>query len=173
VDRLPNEAEIDGYPPDEVAPHSLSFSSHVPPSAAVRSGCRRCITNVAGERNRVEPGAHASPPLTRTVACAIQKHAAAVEDYLPRRETRTPNRWRLRPPPPQAFRLALRLPRTTRKRGFNLEALRARCSANLGQESSSRNPPLAKIPATSEENSRCQGQLGSETRPRRSSLVTV
>jgi hypothetical protein len=47
------------------------------------------------------------------------------------RTKRTPSRWRLRPPPPQAFRLALRLPRTTRRRGFNLEALRARCSTNL------------------------------------------
>jgi hypothetical protein len=47
------------------------------------------------------------------------------------RKRRTPSRWRLRPPPPQAFRLALRLPRTTHRRGFNLEALRARCSVNL------------------------------------------
>jgi hypothetical protein len=46
---------------------------------------------------------------------------------------RTPSRWRLRPPPPQAFRLALRLPRTTHRRGFDLEALRTRCTANLRQ----------------------------------------
>ena len=47
------------------------------------------------------------------------------------RKKKSPSRWRLRPPPPQAFRLALRLPRTTRRRGFDLEALRARCIANL------------------------------------------
>ncbi len=66
------------------------------------------------------------------------------------RPRRTPSRWRLRPPPPQAFRLALRLPRTTRRRGFNLEALRARCITNLRQSSSSCNAQLIKIPATSE-----------------------
>ena len=46
-------------------------------------------------------------------------------------ERSTPSRWRFRPPSPQAFRLALRLPRTTRRDDFDLIALRARCSANV------------------------------------------
>jgi hypothetical protein len=58
---------------------------------------------------------------------------------------RTPSRWRLRPPPPQAFRLASRLPRTTRRRGFNLEALRARCSTTLRQGPSGCKTPLTRV----------------------------
>ena len=58
-------------------------------------------------------------------------HVTPLPRVAARGKTRTPSRWRLRPPPPQAFRLARRLPRTTRRRGFNLEALRARCSSNL------------------------------------------
>jgi hypothetical protein len=50
---------------------------------------------------------------------------------------------------PQAFRLALRLPRTTRKRGFNLEALRTRCSMSLRDGASNCNALVFKIPATS------------------------
>ena len=62
---------------------------------------------------------------------------------------RTPSRWRLRPPPPQAFRLALRLPRTTRRRGFNLEALRTRCSANLRHGTLWHKAPPTENPAKS------------------------
>jgi hypothetical protein len=73
------------------------------------------------------------------------------------RKRRTPSRWRLRPPPPQAFRLALRLPRTTHRRGFNLEALRARCSVNLRHGTLHDKAHLSKNHAKSGNRERAQG----------------
>ena len=80
---------------------------------------------------------------------------------------RTPSRWRFRPPSPQAFRLTRRLPRTTRRSGFDLIALRTRCSTNVWQpepsHKGSRNENSAKSvrPRVAARSRRRRRQMGS------------
>ena len=50
-----------------------------------------------------------------------------------------------------SFRLALRLPRTTRRDDFDLIALRARCTANVRDT-----PPSGKRPRTEEVRAKCE-----------------
>jgi hypothetical protein len=77
-------------------------------STGISSSRRRCWGTTRSPTTSCRSSASASPDPGRRLSPG------------PRR---TPSRWRLRPPPPQAFRLASRLPRTTRRRGFNLADL--------------------------------------------------